>query len=250
MRVNGNCKWLVIALILAFVSVFFAGCNTGDASGVTPDPKNARSSYRTVTDSRGVEVQVSAEEIVDTISSRVAFIRDRTKDIPPDEQKQVLYFGAPTWAKDKGGAGYAFGSGTTEVGMMEDVVNVRSAYTEPGRNLLSAEQLLAIDPEVIILCTWSGYHPPRQLTEDGHYSTIQSLRAIQEGEVYSLAATPCKSERLEFPINMMVMAKAVYPDRFADVNLVSWIREFIVELYDTDEATTDQIVDALMLEYL
>lgn len=191
-----------------------------------------------------------AEEIVETIRSRVTSICDRTRDIPPAKQKRVLYFGAPTYAKDKGGAGYAFGSGTTEVGMMEDVVHVRSAYTESGKNMISAEQLLALDPDVIILSTWSGYHPPRQLYEDTQYDTIQDLRALKEGEVYALAATPCKSERLEFPINMMIMAKAVYPDRCADVDLETWIREYIVELYGTDEATTDTIVDALMLEYL
>lgn len=191
-----------------------------------------------------------AERIVETIHSRVEFIRGRTRDIPSNEQKRVLYLGAPTWAKDKGGAGYAFGSGTTEMAMMEDVVNVRSAYTESGMNMVSAEQLLALDPDVIILCTWSGYHPPRQLYEDGQYKNIQELRALKEGEVYSLAATPCKSERLEFPINLMIMAKAVYPDRFADVDLEPWIREYIVELYDTDEKMTDQIVAALLLEYL
>jgi len=191
-----------------------------------------------------------AERIVEMVSSRVEFIRGRTKDIASNEQKRILYFGAPTWAKDKGGSGYAFGSGTTEMAMMEDVVNVRSAYTDSGMNMVSAEQLLALDPDVIILCTWSGYHPPRQLYEDGQYRNIQELRALKEGEVYSLAATPCKSERLELPINLMIMAKAVYPDRFADVDLEPWIREYIVELYDTDEKMTDQIVAALMLEYL
>lgn len=194
--------------------------------------------------------EAEAKQIVETISSRVEFIRSRTKDVPPDEQKRVLYFAAPTWAKDRGGSGYAFGSGTTEMEMMEDVVAVRSAYTESGMNLISAEQLLALDPDAIILCTWSGYHPPRQLYEDAQYSTIQDLRALKEGEIYSLAATPCKSERLEFPINLMIMAKAVYPDRFADVDLELWIREYIVELYGTDENTTDRVVDALMLEYL
>lgn len=191
-----------------------------------------------------------AEEIVETVSSRVEFVRSRTADIPEEEQKRVLYFGAPTWAKDKGGAGYAFGSGSTEVAMMEDIVNSRSSYTESGMNMVSAEQILSLDPDKIILCTWSGYHPPRQLYEDSQYSTIQDLRALREGEVYSLAATPCKSERLEFPINLMIEAKAVYPERFSDVELEPWIREYFVELYGSNETTTDELMDAQMLEYL
>jgi len=191
-----------------------------------------------------------AEKIVETVSSRVEFIRSRTADIPEEEQKKVLYFGAPTWAKDKGGAGYAFGSGSTEVAMMEGIINSRSAYTEPGMNMVSAEQILSLDPDKIILCTWSGYHSPRQLYEDSQYGTIQELRALREGEVYSLAATPCKSERLEFPINLMIEAKAVYPDRFSDVELEPWIRDYFVELYGTNETKTDELMDSLMLEYL
>nr|WP_281085462.1 ABC transporter substrate-binding protein [Methanosarcina acetivorans] len=188
-----------------------------------------------------------AEKIVETVSSHVEFIRSRTADIPEEEKKWVLYFGAPTWAKDKGGAGYAFGSGSTEVAMMAEIINSCSVYIEPGMNMVSAEQILSLDPDKIILCTWSGYHP-RQLYEDSQYSTIQELLALRE--VYSLAATPCKSERLEFPINLMIEAKAVYSGCFSDVELEPWIRDYLVELYGTNETKTDELMDALMLEYL
>lgn len=134
--------------------------------------------------------------------------------------------------------------------MTENIINALSAYTKSGTNMVSAEQIISLDPDKIILCTWSGYHPPRQLYDDSQYSTIQDLRALREGEVYSLAATPCKSERLEFPINLMIEAKAVYPERFSDVELETWTRDYFVELYGSNETTTDELMDALMLEYL
>ncbi|WP_440947140.1 hypothetical protein ACSAZL_02295 [Methanosarcina sp. T3] len=48
----------------------------------------------------------------------------------------------------------------------------------------------------------------------------------------------------------MIEAKAVYPERFSDVELEPWIRDYFVELYGTNETKTDELMDALMLEYL
>lgn len=191
-----------------------------------------------------------AEKIVDTMKSRVDFIIERTSTISDEDKVDVLYFGAPTWAGDKGGAGYAFGSGTIEVSFMEDVVNANNVYTDSGRNLISEEQMISLDPDKIILCTWSGYHPPRQLYDEEAYGNIQEMTALKSGEVYSLAATPCKSERLELPVNLMIAAKAVYPDKFEDIDLETWTREYIRELYGTGEETTDEIMNAFMFEYL
>lgn len=191
-----------------------------------------------------------AERIINTVKSRIDFISERTAEIPENQKKDVLYFGAPTWAKDKGGAGYAFGNGTIEIALMEDVVNANNIYTDRGRNMISAEQMLSLEPDTIILCTWSGVHPPRQLLDEEMYGNIQEMSAIKSGDVYSLAATPCKSERLELPVNLMIAAKAVYPEKFEDVDIESWTREYITELYGTDEETTDEIIDAFMFEYL
>lgn len=191
-----------------------------------------------------------AEKIVDTMKSRVDYIIERTSTIPDEEKVDVLYFGAPSWAGDKGGAGYAFGSGTIEVSFMEDVVNANNVYTESGRNLISEEQMISLDPDKIILCTWSGYHPPRQLYDGEAYGNIQEMTALKSGEVHSLAATPCKSERLELPVNLMIAAKAIYPDKFEEIDLESWTREYITELYGTDGETTDEIMNAFMFEYL
>ncbi len=192
-----------------------------------------------------------AEQIVNTMKSRVDFISERTAGIPEEEKVDVLYFGAPTWAKERyGGAGYAVGSGTIEISFIEDVVNANNVYADGGTNMVSAEQMLSLEPDKIILCTYSGYHPPRQLYDEEMYSGIQEMTALKSGEVYSLAATPCRSERLELPVNLMIAAKAVYPDKFEDIDIETWTREYITELYGTDEKTTDEIMNAFMFEYL
>ncbi|MCC7568613.1 MAG: ABC transporter substrate-binding protein [Candidatus Methanofastidiosa archaeon] len=191
----------------------------------------------------------SAESIIVTMKSRVDTVIERTSTVPVDERPSVLFFGAPTWAGDQGGVGVAFGTGTIEVAFLNSVLHGCSAYTGSGRTLVSSEQVLAMDPDVILLPTWSGYHPPRQLYEAA-YSEIADLRALREGSVYALATTPVNSQRLEFSINLMIAAKALYPSLFDDIDLGTWIRAYLSELYGTDEAMIEGMVDALMLAYL
>jgi iron complex transport system substrate-binding protein len=194
--------------------------------------------------------QDKAEEIVEHMDAQVQLIRERTADVDEDEKPCVLYFGAPSWAGDSGGVGYAFGTETIESIFLENIVNAKNVYDGTGTDIISTEHLLSLDPDIIILSTYSGYHPPREMYEAERFGKVQDLRALSEGKVYSLSATPCKSERLEFPINLMIEAKAVYPDRFEDIDLEEWIRDYFMGLYGVDEERAEELMDSLLLRYL
>lgn len=194
--------------------------------------------------------QEEAERIVDHMDAQVQLIRERTADVDEDETPRVLYFGAPSQAADSGGVGYAFGTETIESIFLEDIVNAKNAYDGTGTDIISTEHLLALDPDVIILSTYSGYHPPREMYEAERFGKVQDLRVLKEGKVYSLSATPCKSERLEFPINLMIEAKAIYPERFEDIDLEVWIRDYFMGLYGVDEENAEELMDSLLLRYL
>lgn len=194
--------------------------------------------------------QDKAEEIVDHMDAQVQLIRERTKDVDEANRPSVLYFGASSKAADSGGVGYAFGTETIESIFLEDIVNAKNAYNGTGTDIISTEHLLALDPDVIILPTYSGFHPPSEMYEAERFEKLQDLRALKEGRLYSLTATPCKSERLEFPINLMIEAKAIYPDRFEDIDLEEWIRDYFMGLYGVDEEKADELMDSLILSYL
>jgi len=193
--------------------------------------------------------QEESERIVSLMDEKVQMIKERTKDVPDEDQPRVLYFGAASSAKDKGGSGYAFGTSTIESIFLEDIINAKNAYNGSNTEILSAERLLSLDPDVIILSTYSGYHPPREM-QDERFDNIQDLKALQENRVYSLAATPCKDERLEFPINLMIEAKAIYPELFEDIDLEEWIRDYLKELYGVDDEKANELMDSLLLRYL
>ncbi|OPY54560.1 MAG: corrinoid ABC transporter substrate-binding protein [Methanosaeta sp. PtaU1.Bin112] len=194
--------------------------------------------------------QEKAEEIVDLMNEQVELIRERTQDIADDGRPRVLYFGAPSYAKDRGGAGYAFGTDTIESAFLEDIINAKNAYDGDNTELISAERLLSIDPDVIILPTYSGYHPPSVMYNEEQFGKVQELKAIKDKRVYSLTATPIMDERLEFPINLMIAAKAVYPDRFEDIDLEEWIGNYLKKLYSVDDDKANELKDALLLRYL
>lgn len=194
--------------------------------------------------------QEKAEEIVDLMNEQVELIKERTKDIADEDKPRVLYFGAPSYAKDRGGAGYAFGTDTIESAFLEDIINAKNAYDGDNTELISAERLLSIDPDVIILPTYSGYHPPSVMYNEEQFGKVQELKALKDRRVYSLTATPIMDERLEFPINLMIAAKAIYPDRFEDIDLEEWIGNYFKELYGVDDEKANELMDALLLRYL
>jgi len=82
------------------------------------------------------------------------------------------------------------------------------------------------------------------------FKQVQDLRALQDGRVYSLPANGYMEERLEFPISLMVEAKAVYPDRFEDIDLEKWIRDYFKELYGVDDEKANELMNSLLLRYL
>ncbi|HIH36601.1 MAG TPA: ABC transporter substrate-binding protein [Methanocellales archaeon] len=194
--------------------------------------------------------QEKAAEINEYLDYQVQFITERTKEIKEEDKPRVLYFGIPSWAGEEGGTGVVFGVDQIESVLLEKVINAKNAYAGTGTPIISSEQLLALDPDIIILPTYSGYHPPREMYEEGRFANIQELRALKERRIHSLATMPCKSERLEFPINLMIEAKAVYPERFEDIDLDEWIDNYFQGLYHIDDKTVEELKKTQMLYYL
>jgi iron complex transport system substrate-binding protein len=184
-----------------------------------------------------------ATALADYLEKQVRFIMDRTGEIPEDQKPSVLLFGLSPKSREAGGAGHVRGLNTIDSWLVETVVNARNAFRTKGAwNILSTEQVLAIDPDVIVLITAWGYHPPRELYEAPYYQNLKDLRAVKNQRVTALPWTPCNCDkRVEYPIDVMVMAKAAYPDKFADVDLNAWLIDFYQNVYGVDKETALQL---------
>jgi iron complex transport system substrate-binding protein len=192
-----------------------------------------------------------AAVLSDELSAAEAMVRARAQGVPDAARPRVLYLGLSSGARSSGGAAYVWGVDTTESWMIERIVGARNAYLGPGaRVLLNAEQILALDPDVIFLPTSAGYHPPSELIEAPYFRELQRLRAVREKRVYALAWTPDNcARRLEYPIDLLIMAKGAYPDRFRDVAVHRWALEFYQRTYGVDEQQAAALRRAQWLDW-
>lgn len=188
--------------------------------------------------------ETEAKKMSDYLEGQVNMIKQRTREIPDAQKPSVLVLGLSPTARSQGGAGQVFGRGTIESFFIEDLVNAKNSYNEEAATFktLSAEQILANNPDRIVLCTANGYHPPMELYEAPYYQNLQELSAVKNRQVSALPWTPCNcGKRLEYPIDVMVIAKTAYPDKFADVELSEWLLQFYENLYGVNETTAKDL---------
>ena len=194
--------------------------------------------------------QEKAQELINFLTEKVTFIRERTNDILEEEKPTVLYFCLSKTYREKGAAGGVNGVDTIESIFLEGIVNAKNAFRGTGQQIMSSEQALALDPDVIVLPTCWGHHTPSELYEHEDFRYIQELKAIKEKRVYSLPYTSCRTERLEFPIPLMIETKGAYPDRFSDVNVFQWVLDYYKDMYNIDDETAIQITVSQRLYWM
>jgi iron complex transport system substrate-binding protein len=195
--------------------------------------------------------ETEADRLAKYLESQVELISERTKDISEEQKQRVLILGLSPSARKEGGAGQVFGLDTIESFFIEDLVNAKNAFQDPGYfKILNAEQLLSLDPDSIVLCTASGYHPPRELYEAPYYQNLQEMRAVKDQKVTALPWSPCNcAKRIEYPIDVMIIAKAAYPERFQDIDLTQWLLDFYQNVYGVDHATAEKLRSAQWMDW-
>ena len=190
--------------------------------------------------------------LADKLAQTEQFVRDRTRSIAEADKKTVLYIGLRPDVRKQGGAGLGYGLNTPESYIIEEIANAKNAFRGIGSGvILNAEQVYALDPDVIILPTNNGYHPPRELIEAPYFTVLSELRAIKESAVYAMPWTPMNcARRVEYPLDMLIVAKAAYPDVFADVNVYDFALQFYQEDYGIDEATAKGMRSTQLLDWM
>lgn len=192
-----------------------------------------------------------ADKMAEYLQAQVDLIKERTQNVTDKDKPTVLIFGLSPSARKQGGAGVVFGTDTIESYLIEDLVHARNAYQDKGYfKVLSAEQVLALNPKVIVLATAAGYHPPRELYEAPYYQNLQELDAVKNKRVLALPWTPCNCvKRQEYPIDVMVIAKAAFPDRFEDIDLGQWLLDFYQNVYGVNLETAKKLRSAQWMDW-
>jgi len=216
-----------------------------------PEPDMSTISDEIVIIGQVFDREEDARALADYIESQVALVKERTVDVPDSERPDVLMLGLSPSARSEGGAGVVFGTDTIESFFIEDLAGAKNAFQDTGYfKTVSAEHLLAINPDVIVLCTAAGYHPPRELYEASYYQNLQEMDAIKNHRVTALPWTPWNcAKRLEYPIDVMMIAKAAYPETFEDIDLGEWLLDFYMNVYNVDRDTAIGIRSAQWMDW-
>lgn len=163
-----------------------------------------------------VGAQERCEQVLQFIDACKKDLNDRTKDIP-DSQKKTAYTGAVTFSGRHGFAGtYAnFGPflGVNALNVADEVKDTNYFETD-------LEKVLQWDPDVIFL------DPGNMDLVNDEYKTnpgyFNSLRAVQEGEVYTMPSFNNCSTNITYAImNAYYAGIVLYPEAFADVDMAA-----------------------------
>ncbi len=191
-----------------------------------------------------------ALKLFDYLDATEKMIRKRTASIKEKNKVSMLYLGLNPNVRKKGAAGSVSGVNTPESYIIEGIANAKNAFTGKGSGvIMSAEQLYSLNPDVIVLPTSNGYHPPRELYESPDFQILQELKAVKNKRVYAMPWSPMNcARRVEYPIDMLIIAKAAYPDKFKDIKVHTFVLQFYKDVYnvsdkDAEALRSEQILD-------
>lgn len=190
-----------------------------------------------------------ALKLYEYLNETEIMVRNRTKNIK--DKPNVLYFGLNSAARKQGGSGMVSGITTPESYIIENIVNAKNAYRGKGNNIiLSGEQVYAIDPDVILLPTQNGYHPADELLKAPYYQNLNQLKAVQNKRIYALPWTPMNcSRRVEYPLDILIIAKASYPELFKDIKVHQFALDFYKKVYNVDDKTAKALRSEQLLNW-
>ncbi|MDO5286558.1 MAG: ABC transporter substrate-binding protein [Actinomycetia bacterium] len=148
--------------------------------------------------------------------------------------------------KDRPGPSVAIFASTAYVMGAKSVQNHLFATLLGARNVagagtfiqVSEEQLLAMDPDVLVVIGHEGYISVEQVKSGEKaglsWDKLRDLRAIKQSRVAALGYDEWRAT-IETPIAVLKAAKVLYPDSFADVDVEAKELAFYRDVFRLDE---------------
>ncbi|KGM08825.1 ABC transporter substrate-binding protein, partial [Cellulomonas bogoriensis 69B4 = DSM 16987] len=179
-----------------------------------------------------------AQALVANLEEHLDVVRDRTRDIPESERADVVMFAT---------VDNVMGERSIQSYFLTEILNANN-IAGPGTFItVSEEQLLSMDPDVLVVLGHDGYLDP-ELVYAGqraglNWANLQSMRAIEERRVVSVGYDEWRAT-VETPVGLLKMASVIYPDRFDDIDVDAVEQEFYREVYGLDDDAAATAIDA------
>jgi len=169
----------------------------------------------------GGEAEQRAKDYCAWFDEKRAFIAGRIGALAPGQRRKLFYVRGPRSQNSQGKFGYVHWIGTL-AGAHMVAADTPLAANGPA----DMEDILHWDPEVVIV---GRQYPVTLVTADPRW---RSVAAVRSGEVHpSPAGVFYWDGGPESALMMLFIAKTVYPEKFADLDMVAEIKAFYARFY-------------------
>ena len=211
---------------VAAVSLYEAGFE--EASKLNPKLKDPDRAY-TIGMNVGISLlgeiygkEKEAGELKAFVAEKRAIVGDKLSSVP-EEERITCYMANPDL--------HTYGSGKYVGVIMARSGGINVARDISGYKAVNMEQILKWDPEVIFIQDRYAAEVYPEITEGPEWAAI---KAVKNGRVYVTPeyvkpwGHPCPES---MALGELWMAKKLYPERFADVDMDGIVQEFYTKFY-------------------
>lgn len=178
------------------------------------------------------------DQVIATVEESIAEITDRIPEQTDADRPEAAMFATTN---------YLMGPESVQSYLLTDVLGARNVATGAGAFIpISEEQLLALDPDALIVIGHEGYLSVGQIRAGENlglnWSSLQDLSALQTGRIVDIGYDEWRPT-IETPIAMLKIAAMLYPEQFADIDIAQRELEFYMDVYGLDETAARAAVD-------
>ncbi len=182
-------------------------------------------------------VSERAEDYLDEVEE---LISEREKDIKKEDRKKVFYLfnysdaGIITSGEKFWGQFWADAAGAINVS--------KEVPAEKSNAVVNMEQIYSWDPDIIFITNFTNAIPADLYENNiGDYDW-SGIRAVENEQVYKMPMGAYRSftPGVDTPMTMLWLAKQIYPELFADIDMVKEIETYYESVYDV-KLSTEQI---------
>jgi iron complex transport system substrate-binding protein len=167
---------------------------------------------------------------------RVQFLFDRFQTLM---DKVLLQRGeclSPTKVAILGGTGYNLWGGKSQSFLFDNIKNICAINASDGTNsssgVLNIENLLVINPDVLLLNPYVLAQTDMQVERIYSDERLKGLKAVKDRRVYHMPLGASRLEGpVEFPLSMLWLIKILHPEWNSQLSLRDMVKETYLAVY-------------------
>lgn len=206
------------------------------------DNETFQESLKIVGKALGTKAYKLANSYCDYFASNEEMVKQKLKDIDEESKPSVYYIDArySDIYHTVGGGEFQETWITTAGGVLATTAEYK------GINLqLSAEEILSLNPDIILIGEWNQDKVYELLMND---EKLGALKAVENGRVYCVprGISTWSGAGAEAALQMLWAAKLFHPEKFADIDITESTKVFYQEIYGTK--LRDDTLDSILSE--